>query len=86
VIQCSNLSILSIEPKVFRWCYKTNEKVKCEAFAKAIPMLANKTNIQESFDASCVMGDSDEDCMQKIKDNKADFITLDGGRVYTAGR
>ena len=35
--------------------------------------------------ASCLGGSSYDDCAAKIKDNKADLVTLDGGHVYAAG-
>ena len=47
----------------------------------------NKTALNKSLDvsASCVEGSSYDDCAAKIKDNKADLVTLDGGHVYAAG-
>ena len=34
----------------------------------------------------CVVGTSADDCVDKIKNNEADLITLDAGRVLDAGR
>ena len=36
--------------------------------------------------ASCVAGNTTEDCMTKIKDGQADLVTLGGGDIYKAGR
>ena len=35
---------------------------------------------------SCVLGNNSDDCVTKIKNNDADLKTLDGGRVYSAGK
>jgi hypothetical protein len=56
---------------------------KCNEFKKALPGLAKGAGVD--ITASCVLGSSDEDCMKKIKDNVADFITLNGGKIYEAG-
>ena len=43
------------------------------------------TNKSLHVGASCVDGSDSNDCITKIKNNEADLVTLDGGRVYTAG-
>ena len=47
----------------------------------------NEIALNKSLDvsASCAEGSSYDDCAAKIKDDKADLVTLDGGRVYEAG-
>lgn len=60
-----------------------DEEKKCQDFKKALPGLAKIAGVDITPD--CVNGSGDEDCMKKIKDNKADFITLDGGDIYQAG-
>lgn len=60
-----------------------DEEKKCEDFKQVLPGLAKIAGVDITPD--CVSGSGDEDCMKKIKDNKADFITLDGGKIYQAG-
>lgn len=38
------------------------------------------------IEASCVDGSDSDDCVNKIKNKDADLKTLDGGRVYSAGK
>jgi hypothetical protein len=56
---------------------------KCNKFKEALPGIAQIAGVQ--ITPSCVLGKDDEDCMKKIKNNEADFITLDGGKIYQAG-
>lgn len=70
--------------KNFRWCtVNAKEEEKCKDFKGALPGIAKIAGVVITPD--CVSGTGDEDCMKKIKDNKADFITLDGGKIYQAG-
>ena len=75
-----------VEPagKAFRWCtVNDKEKAKCADFVKGLMVVSNRTGVD--IVPACVAGSGDEDCMKKIKANEADFITLDSGKVYTAG-
>ena len=57
---------------------------KCRQFIQYV----NKTAQNKSLPLkvlNCVEGSSYDDCAAKIKENKADLVTLDGGRVYAAG-
>ncbi|CAH2247842.1 melanotransferrin isoform X2 [Pelobates cultripes] len=64
-----------------RWCtISDQENKKCNdmksSFAQAqiIPLL------------SCVSGQSSSDCIQKLANNQADAVTLDGSLIYDAGK
>ena len=43
-------------------------------------------NMSMDVNASCVSGSSRDDCIEKIQNNKADLVTLDGGNIYSAGK
>ena len=68
----------------FRWCAKSTEMGKCQEFIKYVSKTATKKGIPVT-DLSCVNGSTSDICMTFIKDDKADLVTLDGGRVYEAG-
>lgn len=75
-IQCD-----STVPSTVRWCVVTQDEVaKCHQMAVAFEFWFVKPRVQ------CVVADSVEQCMVKIRDNGADAITLDGGEIYTAGK
>ncbi|XP_068721818.1 melanotransferrin-like [Montipora capricornis] len=69
----------------FKWCVKSSlEKNKCDDFVKYVKETAKNASMEVT--ALCVVGISADDCATKIKNNEADLITLDGGRVYDAGK
>lgn len=43
-------------------------------------------NLTLDVTVSCVNGSTTDDCIAKIKNNQADLVTLDGGKVYDAGK
>ena len=47
-------------------------------------MMAQTMNL--SVAASCVEGNSADDCIKKIKNKEADLVTLDGGNIHEAGK
>ena len=57
---------------------------KCQDFIKNVNKTATKKGLPVAV-LNCVIGSTSDICMTFIKDNKADLVTLDGGRVYEAG-
>lgn len=68
----------------FRWCALSAEKDKCNEFKDKVMAVAK--NLTLSVNASCVDGSSTDDCIQKINNDEADLVTLDGGNIYAAGK
>ncbi|XP_029427469.1 melanotransferrin-like [Rhinatrema bivittatum] len=66
--------------KKVRWCTLSElEQRKCSDLSRAL------LSALGSFSrVSCVRAHSTQDCISKIKANKADIVSLDAGDVYTA--
>ena len=57
---------------------------KCRQFIQYVNETAQNKSLPLKV-LSCVEGSSYDNCAAKIKEKKADLVTLDGGRVYAAG-
>ncbi|XP_068724056.1 melanotransferrin-like [Montipora capricornis] len=69
----------------FKWCVKSSlEKTKCDDFVKYVKEIVRNKDIEVT--PLCVNGTSTDDCVAKINNREADLITLDGGKVYDAGK
>ena len=68
----------------FRWCALPVEKAKCSNFTDHVNTMAQTMNLNVA--ASCVDGNSADDCIEKINKNEADLVTLDGGNIHEAGK
>ncbi|MCJ8729567.1 hypothetical protein PDJAM_G00108140 [Pangasius djambal] len=70
--------------KKMRWCIVSEpERRKCADLAKALGAAFPPAATLYS-QLSCVRAFSTADCLSKIRDNKADLVTLDAGEVYSA--
>ena len=58
-----------------------NEQKKCQDWARIV----SQTNVLE-YNIDCFQAVGKDQCMQLIEDQKADFVSLDPGEVYIAGR
>ncbi|CAH3160551.1 unnamed protein product [Porites evermanni] len=58
---------------------------KCRQFIQYVNETAQNKSLPLKV-LNCVEGSTYDDCATKIKENKADLVTLDGGRVYAAGK
>ncbi|XP_043924802.1 melanotransferrin-like [Protopterus annectens] len=79
-------SVLSqIEGKKFRWCVLSDkEQRKCAEFSKALFAVLTPAAQRSYGKVSCVKAYSTLDCINKIRANLADAISVDAGDVYTA--
>ncbi|XP_056386626.1 saxiphilin-like isoform X3 [Hyla sarda] len=71
--------------KKFRWCTLSDaEQRKCSHLARTLQSVLSSSDPFSRV--SCVRAHNTQDCMTKIRGNKADAVSLDSGDVYTAVR
>ncbi|KAJ3602027.1 hypothetical protein NHX12_029787 [Muraenolepis orangiensis] len=68
-----------------RWCTVSDpEQRKCAELAKALVAVLPPAAVAAFARLSCVRAYSTADCVDKIRANRADIVTLDAGEVYSA--
>ncbi|KAI1900616.1 hypothetical protein AGOR_G00051760 [Albula goreensis] len=71
--------------KKTRWCTVSEpEQRKCAELAKALVTVLPPAAVSAFARLSCIRAYSTADCINKIRANRADAVTLNAGEVYTA--
>ncbi|NXI73606.1 TRFE2 protein, partial [Anseranas semipalmata] len=71
--------------KKFRWCTLSDlEQRKCAELSKALTAVLPLATINSFARISCIRAHNTYDCIDKIRVNKADAVSLDAGDVYSA--
>ncbi|KFW82492.1 Serotransferrin-2, partial [Manacus vitellinus] len=71
--------------KKFRWCTLSDlEQRKCAELAKALTAVLPLATATSFARISCIRAHNTYDCIDKIRANKADAVSLDAGDVYSA--
>ncbi|NXH36451.1 TRFE2 protein, partial [Myiagra hebetior] len=71
--------------KKFRWCTLSDlEQRKCAELSKALTAVLPLTTASSFTRISCIRAHNTYDCIDKIRANKADAVSLDAGDVYSA--
>ncbi|XP_025024986.1 melanotransferrin-like isoform X2 [Python bivittatus] len=71
--------------KKFRWCTLSHlEQKKCSELSKALLSLLSSVSSSAFTRVSCIRAHNTYDCINKIRENKADAVSLDAGDVYSA--
>ncbi|KAM6423239.1 ovotransferrin-like isoform 3-T3 [Liasis olivaceus] len=71
--------------KKFRWCTLSHpEQKKCSELSKALLSLLPSVSSSAFTRVSCIRAHNTYDCINKIRENKADAVSLDAGDVYSA--
>ncbi|KAJ7999784.1 hypothetical protein DPEC_G00198020 [Dallia pectoralis] len=71
--------------KKMRWCTVSEQELKkCAELAKALVAVLPAAAVASYAKLSCIRAYSTTDCINKIRANHADMVTLDAGEVYTA--
>ncbi|XP_071349939.1 saxiphilin-like [Trachinotus anak] len=74
-----------IRAKKMRWCTVSDpEQRKCAELAKALVASLPPAAVAAFARLSCIRASSTTDCIDKIRGNRADIVTLDAGEVYSA--
>ncbi|KFQ14136.1 Serotransferrin-B, partial [Leptosomus discolor] len=71
--------------KKFRWCTLSDlEQRKCAELSKALLSVLPLAAVNSFARISCIRAHNTQDCIDKIRVNKADAASLDAGDVYSA--
>ncbi|XP_050780289.1 melanotransferrin-like isoform X1 [Gopherus flavomarginatus] len=71
--------------KKFRWCTLSDlEQRKCAELSKTLLAVLPLATINSFARVSCIRAQNTHDCIDKIRVNKADAVSLDAGDVYSA--
>ncbi|XP_029989756.1 saxiphilin-like [Sphaeramia orbicularis] len=74
-----------IRAKKIRWCTLSDpEQRKCAELAKALVAVLPPAAVTAFARLSCIRASSTSDCIERIRANRADLVTLDAGEVYSA--
>ncbi|XP_041638917.1 melanotransferrin [Cheilinus undulatus] len=77
--------VCCIRAKKTRWCTVSDpEHRKCAELAKALVAVLPPAAVAAFARLSCIKESSTTDCIDKIRANRADIVTLDAGEVYSA--
>ncbi|XP_027134800.1 saxiphilin-like [Larimichthys crocea] len=71
--------------KKMRWCTVSDpEQRKCAELAKTLVAVLPPAVVAAYARLSCIRASSTTDCIDRIRGNRADIVTLDAGEVYSA--
>ncbi|XP_068568235.1 saxiphilin-like [Cebidichthys violaceus] len=77
--------VCCIRAKKTRWCTVSDpEQRKCAELAKALVAVLPPAAVAAFARLSCIRASSTADCIDRIRANRADIVTLDAGEVYSA--
>ncbi|XP_077163975.1 lactotransferrin-like isoform X2 [Paroedura picta] len=80
----TTITLLSTGKK-FRWCTLSDlEQRKCAELSKVLLNVLPPATISSFARVSCIRAHNTHDCIEKIRVNKADAVSLDAGDVYSA--
>ncbi|KAE8298503.1 Serotransferrin [Larimichthys crocea] len=73
------------QSKKMRWCTVSDpEQRKCAELAKTLVAVLPPAVVAAYARLSCIRASSTTDCIDRIRGNRADIVTLDAGEVYSA--
>ncbi|CAJ1050673.1 LOW QUALITY PROTEIN: serotransferrin [Xyrichtys novacula] len=77
--------VFCVRAKKMRWCTVSDpEHKKCAELAKALVAVLPPAAVAAFARLSCIRASSTTDCIEKIRANRADIVTLDAGEIYSA--
>ncbi|XP_062272256.1 saxiphilin-like [Scomber scombrus] len=77
--------VFCIWAKKTRWCTVSDpEQRKCAELAKALVAVLPPATVAAFARLSCIRASSTTDCIDRIRGNRADIVTLDAGELYSA--